>query len=902
MADERPSRWPLLLVLAAALSVHARALGGELVYDDLQMIARNPGIRSLAHVPRLFAQDYWAFLGAENAAYNGYWRPLTATALALAQAAGGGSVPVFHAASLLAHLGATAAAFFLAGLLARDRAAGAFAALLFALHPVQVESVAWITALNDPLFGLFGLLALLAFARWRERGSHGVPLGACLCFALALLSKELAVALLPMALLIDLLRPRSTELPSEPPGRLLGRIEAPLRAYGGFALVLFGYYLARVAVFGEPTAGLERVTTYFGVGARRLALLRVELLGGGLKLLAWPVGLNLFRPFHPALPLSDPSVVGALIALLVYVVLLLRALLGRLRAEALALLLVPAGLLPVLLRVSSLGRFPLSERFLYVPAFGFALYVALLARRLLGPKPAGATLCAVALFYAAATWQRIGVWHDEEALFRSALEADPQSPYAHWGLGRVLLERARAGKDPGALAEAFTVYDRAMQIVEDALAHRETTSVFVSGADVLQVNLGYGFCLLLEAQTDEFHDFDTPAEIFSRLLERIYAIRSQAEEAQRRGIPVLVEHLEVEQVHTALGLARMLAGRAAEAETSFQAALAENEAYPEAHRNYGLLLMHAGDFQRARHHFERALELRPGNYQDELLLAQSLLEGGWTDQAEEHARALNARDPAEPEALMILATAAMRRSDASAALRWLDQVRAAAPQHGYAWYQRARALLALGEVQEATDSFRRAAELLPTAFEVRYDFGAFLLSSGAQAAAASELVAAYGLCRDPNRCLDLRETLRGIPLTASQDVQLASIERARQRPDAALEWLSTALALEPNDGPALLELGRALQDQGDLPGAANALSSACAAMPSAFVPRYELAQLFTKMERPEEALARLREAQSIGPPAAWEPGERAATAKGIEQQIKELEAAGGFVGPPRSDG
>jgi hypothetical protein len=63
MPDERPSHWPLAVALAAVLCVYLQALRGELVYDDLQMIARNPEIRSLAHIPRLFTQAYWDFLG-----------------------------------------------------------------------------------------------------------------------------------------------------------------------------------------------------------------------------------------------------------------------------------------------------------------------------------------------------------------------------------------------------------------------------------------------------------------------------------------------------------------------------------------------------------------------------------------------------------------------------------------------------------------------------------------------------------------------------------------------------------------------------------------------------------------------------------------------------------------------
>src|SRR5262249_38514488 len=145
-------------------------------------------------------------------------------------------------------------AFRLALRLSRNAWVAFFAALLFGLHPTKVEAVSWISAMNDPLLGLFALLALDAFARHRERGSAGVAWPAAVWSLLALLSKESAVAVLPMVLALDL-------------GRIaLGResrIEA--RAYVPLAVALALYYVARVAVFGDLAAGFDRTTTDFRV-------------------------------------------------------------------------------------------------------------------------------------------------------------------------------------------------------------------------------------------------------------------------------------------------------------------------------------------------------------------------------------------------------------------------------------------------------------------------------------------------------------------------------------------------------------------------------------------------------------------------------------------------------------
>ncbi len=203
-SGKRRGVWWLLLALVATAVVFGRSLDGELVYDDKLLIAENPGITDLANLPSLFTRSYWEFLEEDAASRIGYWRPLTAVADAFAWAVGGGSPFAFHVLCVLVHLAATAVSFRLARRLTGSDWIAGFAALLFGLHPTHVESVAWISALNDPMFGLFTLLSLDAFLRWRRAGSDGYPLLACTWFALGLLSKEMAAAIVPLLVVMDL--------------------------------------------------------------------------------------------------------------------------------------------------------------------------------------------------------------------------------------------------------------------------------------------------------------------------------------------------------------------------------------------------------------------------------------------------------------------------------------------------------------------------------------------------------------------------------------------------------------------------------------------------------------------------------------------------------------------------
>ena len=181
---DRAGRLVLAVALVAAAALYARGVSNELVYDDLLLVARNPLVTDPARFWDLFSSGLWDFLDPEDARRIGYWRPLSGALLALGHRLGGGTTAAYHLISLALHLGATLAVWRLARRLARSEAVAAGAALLFTLHPVGVEAIAWIIAVSDPLTAQFTLLALERWHAWRDRGSRGVPLAAA---ALALL-------------------------------------------------------------------------------------------------------------------------------------------------------------------------------------------------------------------------------------------------------------------------------------------------------------------------------------------------------------------------------------------------------------------------------------------------------------------------------------------------------------------------------------------------------------------------------------------------------------------------------------------------------------------------------------------------------------------------------------------
>ena len=103
--------------------------------------------------------------------------------------------------------------------------------------------------------------------------------------------------------------------------------------------------------------------------------------------------------------------------------------------------------------------------------------------------------------------------------------------------------------------------------------------------------------------------------------------------------------------------------------------------------------------------------------------------------------------------------------------------------------------------------------------------------------------------------------------------------------------------LDPTSGEALLTKGRVLQDLGRNPEAMNALEAACAALPGAYVPRFELGAFYARLGRVPDALERLREARDLGPPTSWTPEERTGALRSLDDMIRQLEETGELIGP-----
>jgi len=450
-ADGRVPRLRALVAIAlaaATLALFLPAIGYDFVnFDDDLYVVENP------HVASGLTADGLRWAATAHRASN--WHPVTWWSLMLDRELFGPRPWGFHLTNVLLHAASAALLFLLWSAWTGRTVASALVAALFALHPLRVESVAWIAERKDVLSLLLGLAALGAYGSWVKRGGASRYAAALALFAVGLAAKPMLVSLPLLLLLLDLW----------PFDRLrgVGRSERPRRLVA-LALEKLPFALLAAAsawtTLGAQTRG-GAVSTFgalpFAVRAGNAAVSVVAYLRDTVL----PAGLAAFYPY-PSEPWSAATVAGGVL-LLVALSAAAVALARRLPAVAVGWAWYLVTLLPVvgLVQVGSQAR---ADRYTYLPSIG--LMVALVwgvdaaAGRLAGERgrriAAFLGLAAVALLWPA-TRRQLATWRDGVALFERAVAVTGNNHVAELKLGEALAQRGR-------LDEALVHYRRSVEL------------------------------------------------------------------------------------------------------------------------------------------------------------------------------------------------------------------------------------------------------------------------------------------------------------------------------------------------------------------------------------------------------------------------------------------------------
>ena len=415
MAPSSP-RWPLLILLVAVAAIFWPVLGFDFLWDDHLLVLQSRLTGSIGDLSAFFTTDLWASTPDPDPD-AGYYRPLLLLDLALTRSIAGLDAGAHHLHGLVWHLVAVAGVFRLLRAIVRVPWAAATGTALFALHPVQVEAVAFVSARNDPMATALLVWSLLFLSR-KAPCTKALAGGGILALA-ALLSKE-SVLLAPLLLPLVCRARRPDWGAPKSHGVLLGAVGTGLglRALSGVGL--------------PAQADIAHL-----LGALWPSLCHY------LDRLLWPV--DMAPMIHLGWPPPTPVLAGAVgIGLLIAL-----GVVGRRRA-GLGLGLASLGLAPALAGVAHTGI--IVDRYLYLPMVGLALVVAAIAARL-SLRHVG--FAAVAGSLALLTGLHLPTWESDDTLWAASMARAP-SGYAAGAYGRWL-------EDEGRLEAAAEAYMQAVQ-------------------------------------------------------------------------------------------------------------------------------------------------------------------------------------------------------------------------------------------------------------------------------------------------------------------------------------------------------------------------------------------------------------------------------------------------------
>ena len=422
--------------------VYCGTLSNLFVHDDIPQVLENPYLRNPGFWTRIFTGSVWSFRGP--AQRDNMYRPLQFAIYWVLYRWKGPDPVVFHLAMLLFYAASVWLVFRLACELLPGSLVAFVGTLLWALHPLHVETVAWISALPDLGAAYFYLLAFLLFVRAERAPDRSTAryLLAAAAFFPALFFKEMALTF-PLVILVYWFYF---------PGQSCWK--AKLAHWGFFVADVIVYLAVRIAVLGRFSEAQHLFRPSW-----RLAAAALALMGQHARLFFWPLYLSIFRSFDLATSLHSPWPAVTL-------AILLAALFLRRREPMLGFLIVWWGvtLLPCLdVRQVNL---PVADRFSFLPSVGLCLALALFAldwlpHRWARPKVAPAAAAALALVMVLWTTQDVRSvprWHDNVSLWDQAYLASPKSALAHMLHGVVLQQR------DGKLEAAAQEYRLAIQL------------------------------------------------------------------------------------------------------------------------------------------------------------------------------------------------------------------------------------------------------------------------------------------------------------------------------------------------------------------------------------------------------------------------------------------------------
>ena len=506
---------------------------------------------------------------------QGNYHPLTVLSLALNYAISGMNAWSYHLVNLLLHLLNCFLVFRLTLMLSSNALIAFVTSLLFGIHPMHVESVAWVTERKDVLYSAFFLSGLIAYIKFIEssRAKHYVL--AIVFLILALLSKPAAVVFPLVLFCIDLFRQRKLSM----------KLVIEKLPFIGVCLIL-----GIMTFIAQQEKGALN-TFAFSAGTRAL----MGFYGIMMYIIKAVLPLNL-SPFYPYAPINEALPTAYFLAPIFFAGLVLVALLTwkRTRVVAFGLLFYIVNLLLVL-QFLPVGSAIIADRYTYIPYIGLFFIFGWLLSRFVKSNVARAyyIIAPVAIILCILTYRQAGFWINSAALWDHAIDVTPSS--------RAYDNRARLFGDEHNTAKALEYYNQSLQLnAIDKEAYTNRGNIYFNANNFNQAYPDYKKAL--EIDSNYYPALDN--------LGALYAMRGQFDSA----IYSLSHCLRVNEAYSSAyrnrALVWMELKKFDEALSDFNSFLKYRPEDPDIYNTMGICYRSKGDFPQALTVINKALSIR----------------------------------------------------------------------------------------------------------------------------------------------------------------------------------------------------------------------------------------------------------------------------------------------------
>ncbi len=645
-----------LLIALATLLVYLPALNNNFVnWDDGEYVYDNPHIQSLD--PELLKWTFTSFYAAN-------WHPLTWLSHALDYALWGLNPRGHHLTAIIFHSLNTFLVFILlTRLLVLSRVlvpfgeetekrkrtpilrdpplgkailAGAITALLFGLHPLHVESVAWVAERKDVLYTFFTLLSLLSYLRYvphlssppRRSAFYGLSL---FLFALALMSKPMAVTLPVVLVILDIYPLERLNLKAAGPAQR--RVWIEKLPFLGLSLVS-----SIITIVAQRAGGAVAPLKYWPLGARILESIRG--LSFYLVKMVWPTDLAPLYPHPPQVSLLNPAYLGALILAICITIFCIRTW-PRQKIWSAVWAYYVITLLPVL-GIIQVGNQAAADRYTYLPSLGPFLLVGLgtvwiwlkIKRLRMGRLFVVLLLILLIALLTNLTLKQIKVWKNSITLWNHELKIFPNRvPLAYYNRGNAY------GK-LGNYQRAIKDYDRDIKLdLQDEQAYVNRGVTYEKLGNYQLAIEDFNKAIELDLQDEQAYvnrgatykklgnyqlaieDFDKAIKLDPRCTRAYYnrgnvygtlGNYQQAIEDYNKAIELDREYVKA---YVNRGIIYKKSGNYEQADKDFNKAIALDPQYVQAYINLGIVYAAKGQHKKAIREYKQALKIDPDSIQ-----------------------------------------------------------------------------------------------------------------------------------------------------------------------------------------------------------------------------------------------------------------------------------------------